>query len=331
MRGKHKGSSRMKKPAKRGEKRTHRTRPNAQKASKTKTSKKKISRDSKRTKKPLERKKPSGKIVKIEEGIKKELKKEVEELEHVTRMSDIPKGLRVLIYYLFVMFFIYGLYFIYSFVNPNIMFLGKLVSGFGAVFINMLTVFFIAVAIWGLVKRKTYGWYLGVAFFIFSSINSFLLLLIGEFSTFSIVQELISVSSVILIVINLLVLWYLFYRKAYFFTKKHMTFHTSKDKFFVYTLVCFWFVAILIVSAISVSSYKETTALVDEVWFNIYGTEIEESVTYCKSLEVEKQDLCLIVAAMGRNTNDVLEIHKVCKHVNSDFYKYTCYKSSRKE
>jgi len=246
----------------------------------------------------------------------------------ISFLKKVPTGIKVVIYYTFVLAFFYTFYFLVALVNPAAVFMGMLVKGAAAIMIELIIVSVIFLVIYGLVKREYWAWKLSIAWFIFGIINALASIIASQYEAFLVIRELIAFSSIIIIFVNSFILWYLISKKRYFKFRSSKEEFGITDKIFVYTFACFWIISVLVLLALGIQFYKSNIDLADEILVEIRGKSVDEAIIHCKEQPVERKDMCFVVVAVAQGSDDILDTYRVCKNVESDFYKYTCYKAS---
>lgn len=232
-------------------------------------------------------------------------------------------GIRTLIFYTILLAFFYVFYLFFTLQTPTVPFLGKFVKGAAAVAINIAFIAVLIFVIYGFLKKRAWVWKLALVWFGFGIINSLLTLII-IWPQKGLIKELMFLSSVVIILVNGLVIWYLAQIKDYFVKPKHPFHYGTKDKVFVYLLLCIW-VFILALSIVNgVKFYNSTTAVIDSTIEELEGASLIHSIVICEQKEGEERDICLmIVATMYRTEN----IGYVCEKIESDFYETICLQS----
>jgi hypothetical protein len=199
-----------------------------------------------------------------------------------SQLPKLPIGIKVLIAYTSVIALAYLLYLLFGLTKPVSVIFGNLISGTGAAIIELASLALLIVIIYGLAKRHFWVFYISLTWFIFGAVNA-LVSLISFRSEFDVLRTALVASSLVVIVLNGIIAWYI-YSEKYFFKTKHMNKETkAKDKFFVHVLVAFLIVAILMLSTFGINFYrttlKTTKSLVEELTATSFPDAVCEQKT----------------------------------------------------
>jgi hypothetical protein len=207
--------------------------------------------------------------------------------------------------------------------TPTVPLLGKFITGVGAVLVNLAFIAVLLFVIYGFLKRRAWVWKLSIAWFSFGILNSLITVIIIWPQT-GLIKELMFLSSLVIILVNGLVIWYLTQIKDYFLKPKQVFHAGSRDRVFVYLLLCVW-IFILGLSVLNgVRFYNSTTTIIDNTIEELEGTSLIHSIVLCEQKEGDDRDICLmIVATMYRTEN----IDYVCEKIDSEFYETICLQS----
>ncbi|MFQ5474863.1 MAG: hypothetical protein ACE5DM_03430 [Candidatus Nanoarchaeia archaeon] len=290
------------------------------------------------------KKSKSAKKKPLKKATKKSLKQETfirkieEELKHeealLTRRHkgkyQIPIGVRVLIGYLGFMGILYIAAFFSNITYPTTLLFGQIITGTWAVLINLAIVLLLAIIIRGLIKREAYTFDLALVWFGAGILNSILSFILLKNTTFSVLGDFLYLSFITIVVVDSLVIWYLLHEKKYFHSR---TFHERpwhhRDKVFVYILVAFWVLVLLIGISYGLNFYGETTRMVDQTVVELSASQGFFAEDTCLAKEGKEKDVCLVVLATMYNSSDINQISKICKNIDSDFYRFTCLRTIR--
>ena len=234
--------------------------------------------------------------------------------------KNLPPGIKVLIAYTGFITFFYLLYFVFAARKPISVLFGVLLSGNVAMAVELVSLGLLLAILYGLVKREFWVFYVSLAWFSFGILNA-LVSLVKFNSEFDILRKILFASSLVIIILNGIIIWYVYSEKKYFKTK-HLNKETkTKDKFFVYVISVFIIVSLLILITYCLEFYNTTLKTTTEIISELKSAEIPD--TLCIQKEGNEKDICyLVLAIMNENKGS-----EFCENINSDFYKMTCYRA----
>ena len=234
--------------------------------------------------------------------------------------KNLPPGIKVLISYVGAITLIYLLYFISGITKPVSVIFGKLISGPLAYVLEIGSLIVLIVILYGLIKREFWVFYVSLAWFTFGLLNAVVSLLSFK-SEFDVLRTVLVASSFVVIVLNGIIVWYV-YSEKYYFKVKHLNKETkAKDKFFVYLISTFLVVSLLILLTFGVNFYNTTIKTTNKVIAELNNAPDPEIV--CAQKTGNEKDICYLVLSIkedGRNRS-------LCDSIVSDFYKITCYRA----
>ncbi|MBN1544081.1 hypothetical protein JW898_01310 [Candidatus Woesearchaeota archaeon] len=241
----------------------------------------------------------------------------------------IPLGIRFLLGYLGFLSVLYIISFLYGITFPTTILFGKMIAGSRAMIINAVLLALILFMVYGFWKRKAYTFDLSVGFFSFTALNATISLLMFESAEHPMFRNLLLLSFVSLVIMDIIVIWYILHERKYFYSErfKDRPFH-HRDKVFLYMIITFWTVALLIGITIGVQFYKDTTRMIDSTIVELKGDYYRGQLV-CEQKQGPDRDVCTLVVATALSTQDrpESEMLGLCNSIQSDFYRFTCMRS----
>jgi hypothetical protein len=229
------------------------------------------------------------------------------------RWKTTPLGIRILIIYTSVLAL---LYLFFALTVPTNMFFGIAVFGSAAKLLNLAFLGALIIMIAGFVMKKHWAGGMAFGFFLFEILNLGISLSVRHVLLENI---LLMVSSIIIVLINCMILWYIYEKRDYFTDLRHFKSGQS-DKFFIIGIISLAAVLILSTFAYAAAMYKPTIEITDKMIEEMNGKTMEEAVFRCSFYEGKEKDVCYLVAASAyRNAPE-----GICDNINNQFYKLTC-------
>ncbi|RMF54790.1 hypothetical protein D6745_04100 [Candidatus Woesearchaeota archaeon] len=239
----------------------------------------------------------------------------------------IPLGIRVLSGYLIILFLFFMLYFILGISTPTTYVLGKIIRGADASAFNFAIAVLLAFLVYGYLNRKEWAFEVSVVWFGFGILNAFLSLFLHEGNSFSVLRNISLLSFFITLVVNGLILWYLFSERDYFVVRSyHKKPVQKKDLAFLYSLILIWACVFLVLVGLGLNFYNKTIRLSKATIAELKGSYLEEAQQKCSEKKGQEKDVCYLIMANNPEF-DVSDRYQACRSINSDFYKFTCYQS----
>ena len=231
------------------------------------------------------------------------------------------KGIKILIDYSIILCLIYLLYFILGIFKPELLFLGGLEGNTLAIMIDFILLAALIYIIYGLRKRHHNAWWLCMAWYAASIINSVWSVYIMKSNVYNILYELLVMSSVFIVLINALIIWYVYSKRAYFTGPHHDERLEKKDRAFIYSLACFWVLLILLSMNIGYDFYKDTTRMADSIIQELKDTTPLHAIDICETKEGNEKDICFVVFV---TIFEKYDLTPVCSRIESDLYRFSC-------
>ena len=234
--------------------------------------------------------------------------------------KNLPPGIKVLIAYVGAITLIYLLYFLSGISKPVSVIFGKLINGPLAYVLELGSLAVLIVILYGLIKREFWVFYVSLAWFAFGLLNA-VISLISFRSEFDVLRTVLVASSFVVIVLNGIIVWYV-YSEKYYFKVKHLNKETkAKDKFFVYVISTFLIVSLLILLTFGINFYNTTIKTTNKVIAELSNSSAPEIV--CAQKSGNERDICYLVLSIKKDGRD----SSLCENIASDFYKITCYRA----
>ncbi len=243
----------------------------------------------------------------------------------VIHQHSRPFSINVLMGYVVFLIALYLFYFALELRSPVTIFLGNVITGQNALLIDAAALGILIATFVGFIKKRSWTFYLALLWFAGGLINAIFSITFLESGVFFLVKDLIVLSFVSLILVNSLILWYLFYRKEYFMHGPVS--YEGKDRFFVYALVSFWAIIILIGLIIGLKYYNYTTSTTRSLLDETNGMDLDSATELCSSKSGYEKDLCFVVLAVSHG-NEIQDAEEFCNKVETSFYRITCMRAA---
>ena len=202
---------------------------------------------------------------------------------------------------------------------------GELIAGKAALAINIIFLLIVIGIVIGFLKRQPWSYHLSIGWFAFGIINAFVSLLNVTSSTFDILKDFMLFSFIFTVVLNVIIIWYIHSEKKYFLTKHfHDKVWQNRDRIFVYTIIIFWVAVVVVGSLIASRYFHEVTSRTDSLVEELNEKYDYEAESFCSSKDGLDADLCYVMYASMLKTENVDKVIKICKNIDSDFYRFTC-------
>lgn len=234
------------------------------------------------------------------------------------RHYRIPPGIKVLVAYLSVLLLFNLIYFFLGLEAPIAFFAGQIIQGGWAVFITLASIAILGFIIYGFNRRKKWSYHLSLLWFAVAIIDS-LVSLFALNTEVAATKNLVVLSSVTVLVINLLAAWYVVSEKKYFFAKEFLQRRAAIiDKVFVFLVAAFLVFVLLIGVFVGYDFYAENKYYADNLIEELDGKTGAQQMDICNGKEGAEKDLCLTIASVKQDRPDL------CYQIQSDFYRITC-------
>lgn len=232
---------------------------------------------------------------------------------------NLPQGIKVLIAYTGIIALFYLIYLMFGVTKPVSIIFGALIYGPAASILELLALAVLVSIVYGLIKRHYWVFYVSLIWFSFGLLNALISLLRFK-SEFDVLRNILLVSSFVVIVLNGIIVWYVYSEKKYFRTK-HLNKETKeKDKFFVYVISVAIIVSLLILATFGLNFYTTTLKTTNKVIEELQQSPVPELL--CAQKNNSEQDVCYLVLSIMREGES-----RLCENIKSDFYKITCYRA----
>lgn len=243
---------------------------------------------------------------------------------HATHHPSKPakkSGIRVLVIYSILLSMVYFFYFLLGLYKPALLFLGGEIRSYAALVSDVIFIAALVYLIYGLVKRKRWAWWFCILWYSLSIVNSIWSVYVMRLNVYNILHELLILSSIFIILINSLIIWYIYAKRHYFISAHHEETFEKRDKIFIYSLVCFWVLLILISFSIGYNFYKETTAMAKGIIEELRDTTPLHAIEICETKEGNERDICFVVFV---TLFEKYDLTPVCSRIESDLYRFSC-------
>lgn len=232
----------------------------------------------------------------------------------------LPPGIQVLVAYAGIISLFYLLYLVFGISQPVSLVFGTFLYGTPATIIELISLGILLAIIYGLIKKHFWVFYISLAWFIFGALNAIISLFRFR-SEFDILKSILIISSIVVIILNGIIAWYIYSERNFFKTRHLNKITKAKDKFFVYVISTFLIVSILILVTFGINFYTQTIKTTNNLITELQNDPLPQ--LHCAQKNVSEQDLCYLVASIMQGSTD----KTICENINSDFYKMTCYRA----
>jgi hypothetical protein len=229
------------------------------------------------------------------------------------RWHTTPLGMKILTIYTSVLAL---LYLFFSIVIPTNVFFGVIALGNAARVLNLVFLCILVAIIIGLLMKKHWAGGVACGFFIFEILNLAVSLIVRR----NLLENtLVIMTSVIIVALNSLILWYIYKKREYFTDLRH--FKSGKaDKMFIIGIISLAAVLLLSACVYAAGIYKTTISLTNNIIDGMKGMAKDDALQKCSSYEGKEKDICYVVVAAAYT--DVAE--QVCDYVDDNFYRLAC-------
>lgn len=239
---------------------------------------------------------------------------------HALHWTNLPPGIKVLIVYTGIIALFYFVYLAFGVTKPVSIIFGSLIYGPAA---SVLEIFALAVLlsiIYGLIKRHYWVFYVSLIWFSFGLLNA-LISLTRFGSELGLLKNVLLISSFTVIVLNGIIVWYVYSERDYFKTKHLNKTTKTKDKFFVYVIAVAIIVSLLILITFGLNFYSSTLKTTNKVIEELQDSNLPELT--CAEKNNTEQDICYLVLSIMKGSRE----STLCENIKSDFYKISCYRA----
>ncbi|MBR9676623.1 hypothetical protein GOV04_00590 [Candidatus Woesearchaeota archaeon] len=240
------------------------------------------------------------------------------------KKNFVPAGIKVLIGYTSFLGIFYLTYLIFGAYVPTTVLFGKIIEGSLAVLINMVYLTALLVLLYGLIKRKRWGWELALGWYIFGIIDSIISTIIIKANNFSILASFVQLSSLGIIFMNVVALWYLISKKDYFLGRKFDRHFHVEDQIFVTMTVIFLSIMLVLIVGAAKTYYDTTKTLTASAIDDLSGKTLFNSILTCEQKFGEFRDSCYLVTVIMHENAEKVTLQDVCDRIQSTFFKFTC-------
>lgn len=229
------------------------------------------------------------------------------------RWKTTPLGVRILIIYTGILALFY---LIFGVTIPTNIFFGVIAFGNWARALNLIFLVVLVAIVVGFLMKKHWAGKLAFVFFSFEILN----LLSSFVLKYRILtQAFLVFVSVAIILLNFLILWYLYEKKSYFSDIRH--FKTGKaDKIFVTGIIFFVLIVLLSTASYATKMYKTTIELTNKMIEDLRGRTQAEALFRCSFYDNDEKDVCYLVAASAYKNVP----RETCNEIENSFYRLTC-------
>jgi hypothetical protein len=240
---------------------------------------------------------------------------------HIFRKKEaLPPGIKVLIAYASVVCIFYLIYLLFGIKKPVSIFFGMLLTGSSALMVDIISLCLLVAIIIGLKRRDYWTFWLSLGWFSYGVLNAIVSVFLIQ-TQFMILKELMLLSAVSILILNGLIVWYIYSEKEYFKTKHLNKVTKAKDKVFVYIIASVLIVSILFTITLGLNFYKTTIKTANEIIHEMDTRGANQMI--CEEKTNQEKDICYVVLTIATEAKE----SSLCDNIESDFYKLTCYRA----
>ena len=242
--------------------------------------------------------------------------------------SDYPLGMRFLV---FLCAFNALLFILLAFTRPYIMYFGLNLEGYAATLALLVSALCYVAVFFSILKRKRWAVPFVISWYAVNLVSSVVSLIFIDRTIIGILSGFFIFSLVITGILNLLVMWYVYHKRAFFegdsFEKDHFkkSHFTKSDKVFMFIVITFVVFCAVCGGAVMFNTFSRLSHSV--VTYGARLTEIsdiDQGISYCRT--ADDPDLCLLsFSVISQNSQKGSDLVKVCGTVRSSFLRYTCF------
>lgn len=250
---------------------------------------------------------------------------------------NLPLSMRVLTTYIAL---IGAVYLLFGYYSTSVL-LGAVLKGSLAKILNLSLFAIVCFVIYGILKRKYWGWQLSVSWFFFEILNSLISTLFSKKE--EIFASYISTGTAYIAVLNAIIIWFLVKKKNYFTGKilsnklsnKSMAGKKSEksalmqlepaDKVFLFSFSILVVLMLILASSSITTIYLETTYLSKQIVGQIDQKSLDQAIFLCNDKFGQQKDVCYVVLAVAYGDEIKSEQgSQLCDNIAFSFYKITC-------
>jgi len=228
-------------------------------------------------------------------------------------------GLRLLYSYTVMLAALYVFYIFAALYDPGIL----LLKSYASLFIDVVLLVLLFCVIYGFRNRKYWAWKLSMFWYGAAVIYSILIVYLFRQGIYAISSELFRISSLFILVINSLIIWYIYHKRDYLVDRTHEERFGLKDRFFVYSLISFMAMVLTIGLTSGWWFYHNTTRLADSLVLELQDIAVEQDWEaghqHCAAKTGAAKDVCYVVLATVSHGRA-----QYCQYVDSPVYRFSC-------
>ena len=207
-----------------------------------------------------------------------------------------PLGIKVLTAYLGVILFFYLTYLIIGAKIPMAVIFGQIISGWQALVITSILTAVILLTIYSITKRKKWGYYLSLIWFIFGMLNSIISLALLKSEIVTVTRDFLILSAAAVFLINIIAIVYIASEKQYFFAQQFLLKRPRViDKVFV-ALITIFIASVLVIGGVLGYDFYRTNIKTTDLLISELENKTEmQQDDICSSKKDQEKDLCLLM------------------------------------
>jgi hypothetical protein len=230
-----------------------------------------------------------------------------------------PLGIKVLTAYLGIILFFYLAYLIAGLRVPMAVVFGQMIGGWQALLTTAAITIVLLITIYSIAKRKKWGYYLSLAWFVFGILNSIISLALLKSEIVTVTRNFMILSAVAVFLINIIAIIYIASEKQYFLAQQFLLKRPRViDKVFVALITIFIASVLIIGGVLGYDFYKTNIKTTDSIILELGNkTELQQN-ELCNSKKEQEKDLCLLILSIKKGT------YEKCSEITSEFYRFAC-------
>lgn len=238
------------------------------------------------------------------------------------KKSWLNNGEKAIYDYTLFLAAIYIIYFFIGITSPDLLTAAGITAKTTSLIVDFVLIVFILYFIYLLKNKSKKTFLVGTSWYALSAIATILFAYNVDKNIFPLLKDLLILSSVFIVAINFLVVWFLVKKRHYFkaFKKEKQTKkQKDADSIFAKSIIIMWGILIIISFFLGAKSYSHTTRLADSMMDEFSGLSLNKAILLCEEKQGEEKDVCFVVLAATYR-----DVEGLCDRIGSGFYRFVC-------
>jgi len=193
-------------------------------------------------------------------------------------------------------------------------FLGLQSTGGTSILINIIIFLLVGALIWSLVSLKPWAFWLGMGLVSFNEINLVIMLILNWTRDYSIIAS----SLIGGILLNGLILWYLFRKQDLFKTGNDSA--KNIDKPFIITALLI--IALVILFSMGIISSYSLVGSKEDIIKGVTGKSLDKGLSFCDQKVGEERDYCLMTLSLTHKNES--SSPQICTKISDQLVRFSC-------